>query len=526
MKTFQEMALAEELQKALHGLKFIEPTKIQDAVIPVMTEGRDLMASAETGSGKTAAYGIPLVSQLLLDEKKTALILTPTRELAIQIAEFLGDLTKYCRGIRVTSLVGGADMYKQLRALRQNPRIIVATPGRLTDHLKRRSLRLDAAELLILDEGDRMLDMGFAPQLDEVLRHLPRKRQTALFSATLPEKVMKLAQKYLRNPEKINVGRVSLPVASIKQAVIQTTFKAKDDLIVDELNKREGSVMVFCRTKRRTDILMKILAEFGFKVGLIHGGRSQGQRNKAIQDFRSGKIRILCATDVAARGIDIPQVEHVINFDLPMMEEDYVHRIGRTARNGASGEAVSFVMPDEQSAWKQLARTYKIPGVELKKVAGGSGGGDPTRGRGRNGPPSYGQGRPSSGRGAAGGGEGSFRSKKRPSRKATANKKWSFGETSSQTTDRPSTSRPRRESSEGQGQGFATSKPAKKWTFGESSSAPAGRKFSKGPRRDKKDGPSSGGKPAGRFGKKKPFNGPGSFSKKSRSKISGRSARS
>lgn len=365
MKTYKEMALHEQLKKALETLKFDKPTKIQEAVIPLALDGIDVMACAETGSGKTGAFGIPIVQMLLENTEARALILTPTRELADQVAEVMRSLTKYCTELTVTSIVGGADIRKQLKALKRNPRIIVATPGRLTDHLRRRSIKLDTTATLVLDEGDRMLDMGFAPQLDAILKFLPEKRQTSLYTATLPDKVRKLAEKYLYKPKKVNVGRTSLPVASIRQAVVQVQFKEKDDRIIDELNARKGSVIVFARTKHRTDILARNLSKYGFSVDLIHGGRTQGQRNTAIRNFKSGKARILCATDVAARGIDVPQVEHVINFDIPMMDEDYVHRIGRTARNGADGEALSFVTPEERHAWNGIVRKYKIIGATL-----------------------------------------------------------------------------------------------------------------------------------------------------------------
>lgn len=366
MNSFSQMSLPPEIQSALTALKFSEPKEIQKAVIPVAMSGRDLIACAETGSGKTAAYGLPLVSRLLADPKSHALILAPTRELVTQIADFLRELTKDCRDMQLAAIVGGADMRKQFAILKRNPRIVVATPGRLIDHLKRKTLTLNSTSILVLDEGDRMLDMGFAPQLDQILKFLPRQRQTALFTATLPERVRKLADKYLNKPERINVGRVSLPVASIKQSVIELTVKEKDDRLVDELNQRRGSVIVFLKTKWKTDKLSRYLASYGFDVTCIHGGRTHGQRNRALESFRNGESRILCATDIAARGIDVPQVEHVINFDLPMMDEDYVHRIGRTGRNGASGEALSFVTPEDRKTWLMLARKYKIPGVEIK----------------------------------------------------------------------------------------------------------------------------------------------------------------
>ena len=364
---FDELGFGPEIDKALKSLNFIKPTEIQKQVFPIAFEGEDLISCAETGSGKTAAYALPILKRVMEDPEAKALIMAPTRELAQQIADFFRDLLHFGEGIRVTSIVGGADIRKQLKQLKKNPQVIVGTPGRLTDHLKRRSLKLDQTKMLILDEGDRMLDMGFAPQIDEILKYVPVDRQTMLFTATMPPKVKALAKKYLMAPKYIQVGELSQPVKTVRQSVIQVKMKDKDNRVVDELNRREGSVIIFMKTKRRTDILTKHLAEFGFKVDMIHGGRSQGQRNKAIQNFRDGESRILCATDVAARGIDVPQVQHVINFDLPMMREDYVHRIGRTARNGADGEAVSFVTPNEHREWQGLAKQYKIQNVELKK---------------------------------------------------------------------------------------------------------------------------------------------------------------
>jgi ATP-dependent RNA helicase DeaD len=363
MNSFLEMSLAPELQSALQALQFSSPKDIQKAVIPAALAGRDIIACAETGSGKTAAYGIPLVAHLLEGPGKTALVLAPTRELVSQIADFLHSLTKDCHGLQTVAIVGGADIRRQLVQLKRNPRIVVATPGRLIDHLKRKSLKLDSTAVLVLDEGDRMLDMGFAPQLNQILKFLPRERQTLLFTATLPDRVRELAGRYLRQPERINVGRTSLPVASIKQSVVELTSKEKDMRLVDELNLRGGAVIVFVRTKRRADKLARFLAEYNFSVSLIHGGRTHGQRNRALDMFRSGRSRILCATDIAARGIDVSGVQHVINFDLPMMDEDYVHRIGRTGRNGASGEAISFVTPEDRRAWQALARKYQIGGA-------------------------------------------------------------------------------------------------------------------------------------------------------------------
>ncbi len=371
MKSFEEISLKDQIRKSLTDLNFLKPTETQGSVIPQLIDGSDVITVAETGSGKTAAYAIPMVEKLLSDTQEHALVLAPTRELAQQISEFLRELTTYCDGLRVLSIVGGADMRKQLNALKKNPRIIVATPGRLMDHLRRKSMNLKNTSTLVLDEGDRMLDMGFAPQLDEILKYVPQKRQTSLFTATMSESVRSLANKYLHQPKQIKVGRASMPVAAIHQSVVQVQADKKSDLVVDELINRDGSVIIFAKTKRRTTALAKHLESYGFGVDQIHGGRSQGQRNLAIRNFKAGKSRILCATDVAARGIDVPQVEHVVNFDLPMFAEDYVHRIGRTARNGRSGEAVSFVTPEDHQMWNKLVRKYQIKDVEILDVVRG-----------------------------------------------------------------------------------------------------------------------------------------------------------
>ena len=362
---FNSYPIEEPLKKSLERLKFTTPTLIQSKVMSDALAGLDIMARAETGSGKTLAYALPMLNQLLLDDTKTSLILAPTRELVHQIAEVVRDVTASIEGFRITSLVGGSDMGKQVRALKKNPRVVVATPGRLNDHLRRRTLKLKSLQCLIIDEGDRMLDMGFAPQLEEIFPYLPEKKQTLLFTATLPKKVKDLASKFLSNPKIIEIGGDALPVASIKQSIIEISQKAKADRTVDELNSRTGSVVIFARTKSRVDDIAKDLKSYGFKVDAIHGDKAQGQRNRVIKKFKDGVTRILVATDIAARGLDVPQVEHVINYDLPRMKEDYVHRIGRTARNGADGEALSYVTPADHKAWMSLIKTYQIKGCEL-----------------------------------------------------------------------------------------------------------------------------------------------------------------
>ncbi|HYX34625.1 MAG TPA: DEAD/DEAH box helicase [Oligoflexus sp.] len=358
MHTFQEMNLPRQLQRALEAMNFVSPTPIQVQAIPVAMAHHDVIGCAQTGTGKTGAFGVPMVVRLLQQPQETALILAPTRELAVQIVEFLIKLTQYAPELNHALLIGGMSMSTQLRALQRRPRIIVATPGRLVDHLQRRAISLQNTGILVLDEADRMLDMGFAPQLNEILRYLPTTRQTMLFSATLPDNILGLANRYLKNPVRINAGSVDQPVQKIHHSVVQTTPEAKNDVLLDELNTREGSVLIFTRTKHRTDRVAKFLSKFGYTVCRLHGDRTQSQRDAAIKGFRVGTFRILVATDIAARGLDIPHIAHVINYDLPQQPEDYVHRIGRTARAGAEGEAICLLVPEDQGQWRRIARLY------------------------------------------------------------------------------------------------------------------------------------------------------------------------
>jgi ATP-dependent RNA helicase DeaD len=359
MDSFSELAIPDAIKKALVKLNFTTPTEVQKHAMPVAFEGKDIIACASTGSGKTGAFGIPMMT-MVLNTEKNGLILAPTRELAQQIAEFIRCLTSHCEGITIASLIGGSDMSRQLQSLKRRPRIIIATPGRLTDHLRRRTVSLKNTGMLVLDEGDRMLDMGFAPQLDVILQFVPQERQTMLFTATLPPKVRVLASKYLQKPQEIFVGNISQPVDTVDQSAISVPQEMKNDKLVEELNKRTGSVIIFARTQRRTDAVADYLHDSGFAVGAIHGGLTQGKRNRAIQGFKHGEFRVLCATDIAARGLDVPSVEHVINYDIPLMDEDYVHRVGRTARNGAKGEAISFVSNHEYGLWAVIARKYNV----------------------------------------------------------------------------------------------------------------------------------------------------------------------
>ena len=252
-------------------------------------------------------------------------------------------------------LIGGMSMRPQIDKLRRGVRLVVATPGRLLDHLERRTLKMDSLDILVLDEADRMLDMGFAPQLNKILTYLPKERQTLLFSATLPGNIEQLSARYLSNPVRVTVGAVSRPVEKIQQSIVETTATGKNETLVDELLARKGSVLVFARTKARTDRVARHLQKYGHSVTRIHGDRTQGQRNAAVAGFRDGRFRIMVATDIAARGIDISHIANVINYDLPHVPEDYVHRIGRTARAGAEGQAISFVTPEDRGQWRAIS---------------------------------------------------------------------------------------------------------------------------------------------------------------------------
>jgi superfamily II DNA/RNA helicase len=361
---FNHPRLPEPLKRAIIKMGFTTPTEIQARSIPLAMEGRDLIGSAQTGTGKTAAFCIPTLVRLLEDAaqkgNKRALILTPTRELADQIETLLRSLTGYCREMNTALLLGGKPFYPQVQALKRNPRIIVATPGRLNDHLNQRTLNLKDVGILILDEADRMLDMGFYPQILEVISRLSAERQTLLFSATWDAKMDKLAQKILRNPERVKVGTPSVSAPTVKQEVQFLAPHDKQDTLLNHLNERSGSILIFTRTKRGTEKLAQFLDSFGLGVGRIHGDRTQAQRLSALRDFKNGRIRILVATDVASRGIDVPNIQCVINYDLPECPEDYIHRIGRAGRAGATGTSLSFVIPNDRKYWGQLLKQLKI----------------------------------------------------------------------------------------------------------------------------------------------------------------------
>lgn len=354
MQNFLNIGLPDPLLASLQRLDYTIPTPIQMQAIPPALAGRDILGSAQTGTGKTAAFGIPIVAQLMNSRQGLALILTPTRELARQIIDALRKLIGPNSQITSALLIGGESMGPQLRQLKAGPRLVIGTPGRINDHLQRGNLRLQNTQFLVLDETDRMLDMGFGIQLDEIVKHVPSSRQTLMFSATLPPQIIQRSQKYLKNPERISVGPANTPTVKICQKTLHINEGEKYNCLLNELDERNGSIIVFVNTKRQADRLADKLVKTGHEADAIHGDLSQRQRDQVIKLFRNKQYRILVATDVAARGLDIPHIEHVINFDVPQSPEDYVHRIGRTARAGREGSAISFIVEKDRIKWQAI----------------------------------------------------------------------------------------------------------------------------------------------------------------------------
>ena len=354
MENFKSLKIEDSLKNSLNKMNFTKPTPIQSMAIPVALEGKDILGTAQTGTGKTLAFSIPLINKLILDKNAFALVMCPTRELATQVMEAIKSIISDKINIKTALLIGGESMQKQLRQLGNRSRIIVGTPGRINDHLKRKSLNLSATKYLVLDETDRMLDMGFTPQIEMVLKFVPKSHQTLLFSATLPQNILRISERFLNKPERISTGATSVPIAKIKQEILQVFKENKYDELIDQFLARKGSILVFVKTKRSADKMVKRLKEEGHSADAIHGDLRQSKRDRVINSFRKGLKRILIATDVAARGLDIPLIQHVINYDLPQVPEDYVHRIGRTARAGSDGSALTFLTPDDRSMWNSI----------------------------------------------------------------------------------------------------------------------------------------------------------------------------
>ncbi|MEI6056632.1 MAG: DEAD/DEAH box helicase [Lentisphaerota bacterium] len=355
---FSGLGIAPKILEILAQINFKVPTPIQLKAIPIATSGKDVIGVAQTGTGKTHSFAIPMV-QILSEGKGTGLVLAPTRELAIQINEAFQDIARPF-GIKTVCLIGGANMMKQTQNLKRGPRIVIATPGRLIDHIRRRNYRGDTVQMLVLDEADMMLDMGFAPQINQILTALPKDRQTMLFSATIPKAIMELATTYMRLPVSVEVAPSGTTVERVTQELFIVHKDAKLPLLGKLLAEYQGSVLLFSRTRHNARKLTKSIYDMGYDAAEIHSNRSLTQRREALDGFKAGKYKVLVATDIAARGIDVSGIELVINFDLPEDPENYVHRIGRTARAGCPGHAISFATPDQSRDVWNIERLIRL----------------------------------------------------------------------------------------------------------------------------------------------------------------------
>ena len=367
---FNEFGLDARLQKGVQRMGFQQPTPIQIATVPLALTGQDVLGSAETGTGKTAAYLLPLLQRLLgagaRSRQPRVLVLVPTRELALQVNEHAVQLSGLTP-LRSVAIYGGAAFNQQQNALKRGVDVVVATPGRLLDHAERRSLSFDAIEALVLDEADRMLDVGFLPDIRRIVRLLPRERQTMLFSATLTSPIVSLAAEVTRQPQRVQVEQTAAPKA-IAQAFYTVAEQQKAQLLQSLLrDDAMQSVLVFARTKHRADRIVKQLQHADIRASVIHGNRSQGQRIAALEAFRGGRARVLVATDIAARGLDVEGVSHVVNYDMPMQSEDYVHRIGRTGRAQASGCAYTLLTPSDELMARKIESLLQQP-IERRRL--------------------------------------------------------------------------------------------------------------------------------------------------------------
>lgn len=365
LKLFTELPLSKTMHRQLADANFIQPTPVQAAAIPPALEGRDVLATAQTGTGKTLSFLIPLIEQMAAGANDTkALILLPTRELAMQVLDAWRDLS---RGQGKAALVcGGLAEGPQLAEIRKGARLIVATPGRLEDYLSRRLVNLSGVKMLVLDEVDRMLDMGFKQAIKRIAAMLPEDRQTLCYSATLSPAIREVASLYLRNPVRIDISAELKPSPNVKLQTFEVPVENKQELLEHLLGTTEGSFMVFVRTKHGADRVARRLSRAGYAAAPIHGDRSQSQRHSALRGFAEGRHRVLVATDVVARGIDVADVAHVVNFDLPREAEDFVHRVGRTGRAASLGVASTFAAPDEAHALKKIERTLTVTSTKYR----------------------------------------------------------------------------------------------------------------------------------------------------------------
>ncbi len=362
---FNGLGITPELLAVLNQLQFTTPTPIQHQCIPAALEGKDIVGIAQTGTGKTLAFGIPMI-QLLAQNKGQGLILLPTRELAQQVDEVLRKVGQKF-GLRTVVLIGGASSYQQVQAIRRNPHILVSTPGRLIDHLQQKNLSLERVKMIVLDEADRMFDIGFVPQIRQILALAPKERQTLMFSATMPKAIAEMAAHFMKMPWRIEVAPAGTTLAQIEQEIFIAPKDVRIQLLDKLLTDNQGTVLIFSRTKHGATKISTLIRNMGHSAIEIHSNRSLPQRQAAMAGFKAGKFRILVATDIAARGIDVKDISLVINYDLPDNKDDYVHRIGRTGRAGKAGKAISFAGPDERMAIRQIERLIKktIPIIAL-----------------------------------------------------------------------------------------------------------------------------------------------------------------
>lgn len=354
---FRGLGLAPAVLSAVERLGFSTPTPIQQKSIPIVCDGKDLIGIAQTGTGKTLAFGLPAIARVLATEKRVLIVL-PTRELAAQVNESLlkvgGPL-----GIRTAVLIGGEYIVRQLRSLSRKPQIIIGTPGRLNDHIQQKTISFSEVGMVILDEADRMLDMGFAPQIKKVMEAVPRERQTLLFSATMPDEIVRIASSYMKLPVRVEIAPAGTTAQKVSQELFFVGKDSKLSLLEKLLSEYKGSVLVFTRTKHAAKKIAAVVRAAGYSSCELHSNRSLTQRRDALEGFKAGRYRVMVATDIAARGIDVVGIELVVNFDLPQMAEDYVHRIGRTGRAGLSGHAISFATPDQRGSVREIERLIR-----------------------------------------------------------------------------------------------------------------------------------------------------------------------
>ena len=367
MHSFDQLNLSSDSLKILKGLKFENPTPIQEKVIPVALQGNDVMGTAQTGSGKTLSYILPIVEKLRKNVNDKFLILAPTRELSEQVFSVAKIFLGHGKPFKAINLIGGKGIFSQINQLKKNPQIIIGTPGRINDLLERKSFSLSKCSIVVLDEMDRMLDMGFGYQVDKIMKQVNKNRQMIMLSATIPTQIRKVSSKYLNNPVNISIENNDVIETNIKQKVIETIPNEKVNELINQIDQRKGSILIFAKTKIGVDKLVKKLKANSVKASALHGGMRQNKRSKIMQNFRDERFRILVATDIASRGLDVPHIEHIINYDMPQAPEDFIHRIGRTARAGSVGEAVSFLTQKDTRIWKSIERLLNKEEFKKKK---------------------------------------------------------------------------------------------------------------------------------------------------------------